>query len=324
MFVRAAILAATMAAVCASAATKDEDLDKDSGQAFGNNQITWQMFNAGGPAVAFAVSAQAVFFANGTDVVGTIDATKAGVKKAFTLPAGFSAEGVCTIAWDGKTAWIGGKSGIAKYTAGKFELVNKSNGLPDGEVRKIRLADDGRVWVASSGGVAVFANGSWKTFTITDGLPSNDIRDISFSKDGDVWVATGKGVAQYHGQAWSVQGEAQGLSSGDVHAIAVDKRNGDVWVACGDADVCGLQGGKWNAFSDIQKGIRTILIDTQSRIWFGHDAGIIKFNGDEWESDGKKLGVPATSVYDTWISRNGDLYFGTEKGVIHLKNPYPF
>ena len=76
MFVRAAILAATMAAVCASAATKDEDLDKDSGQAFGNNQITWQMFNAGGPAVAFAVSAQAVFFANGTDVVGTIDATK--------------------------------------------------------------------------------------------------------------------------------------------------------------------------------------------------------------------------------------------------------
>ena len=324
MFVKAIVLTTALAALSASAAAKDEDLDKDSGQSFGNNSITWQMFNAGGPAVTFAVSPQAVFFANGTDAVGTIDASKAGVKKAFALPANYSAEGVCSIAWDGKSAWIGGKSGIAKYTAGKFELINKSNGLPDNDVRKIRIGDDGRIWVASAAGISVFAGGAWKSFGVADGLPSEDVRDIAFAKDGAVWIATAKGVAEFHGLQWTPYGESKGLSSGDVHAIAVDKRNGTVWIACGEQDVCSYQAGQWSTFSDIQKGIRTILIDTQSRIWFGHDGGIIKFNGEEWESDGKKLGVPATSVYETWISKNGDLYFGTEKGVIHMKNPYPF
>jgi ligand-binding sensor domain-containing protein len=75
---------------------------------------------------------------------------------------------------------------------------------------------------------------------------------------------------------------------------------------------------------EIQPGITTIMVDSQSRIWFGHPAGLIKFNGDDWISDPKQLGVPAASVYQLYCDEKGNMWLATENGVIFRANPYPY
>ena len=305
------------------AATPAEDLDKDEGQSFGNNQMVWRLYDAGGPAVAFGVAPTTVYYSSGTEV-GTIDGTKPGSRKALVLPAGFAPDGVASIAWDGKSVWFGGKSGVAQLVAGKWTVYSEATGLPSGEVRRIRCQEGGDVWCATSAGVAVFRNGAWKSYTSADGLCSDDVRDIAFDKGGVVWFATAKGLARFDGTKWSKQDMASGMSDNDCHALVVDSRDGVVWVACGEQDVNSLESGTWNTYMDIQKGIRCIMADTQSRIWFGFEGGLIKYNGEEWLTDPKKVGVNAASVHELYKDKNGDLYFGTEKGVILLKNPYPY
>jgi ligand-binding sensor domain-containing protein len=75
---------------------------------------------------------------------------------------------------------------------------------------------------------------------------------------------------------------------------------------------------------DIQQGIVAIMADTQSRIWFGSAAGLIKFNGDEWVSDPRQLGVPAAPVYQLACDEKGNMWFGMETGVVFRTNPYPY
>ena len=97
-----------------------------------------------------------------------------------------------------------------------------------------------------------------------------------------------------------------------------------VWAAVGEKDVNCFDGQKWNVFMDIQRDIVAIMVDSQSRIWFGSPAGLIKFNGDDWVSDPKLLGVPSAPAYQLFCDEKGNMWFGLETGVVFRTNPYPF
>jgi len=115
-----------------------------------------------------------------------------------------------------------------------------------------------------------------------------------------------------------------GMSWNDTRALAFDRRKETVWAAVGDKDVNTFDGQKWNVYMEIQQGITSIMVDSQSRIWFGSPAGIIKFNGDDWVSDPKQLGIPAAPVYQLFCDEKGNMWFAMETGVVFRTNPYPF
>jgi ligand-binding sensor domain-containing protein len=96
------------------------------------------------------------------------------------------------------------------------------------------------------------------------------------------------------------------------------------WAAVGSADVNCYDGKSWKVFTGVQEGIVCIMVDTQSRVWLGTSSGLMKFNGEEWITDEAKLGVPAKLVTQMLRDRSGNLWFACEKGVVFLKNPYPF
>ena len=116
----------------------------------------------------------------------------------------------------------------------------------------------------------------------------------------------------------------KGLSWNDVKALAQDSRKNVIWAAVGEKDVNCFENGKWNTYMEIQPGITSIMVDTQSRIWFGSETGLLKFNGDEWISDPKQLGIPAAQVFSLHRDNGGNLWFAMESGVVRLANPYPF
>ena len=54
------------------------------------------------------------------------------------------------------------------------------------------------------------------------------------------------------------------------------------------------------------------------------ETGLLKFNGDEWITDSKQLGIPAAQVQQLYRDEGGNLWFATETGVVKLNNPYPY
>ncbi len=128
----------------------------------------------------------------------------------------------------------------------------------------------------------------------------------------------------FDGAKWTLHDMKKGLSWNDVKALAQDSRKNVIWAAVGEKDVNCFENGKWNTYMEIQPGITSIMVDTQSRIWFGSETGLLKFNGDEWISDPKQLGIPAAQVFSLHRDNGGNLWFAMESGVVRLANPYPF
>ncbi len=115
-----------------------------------------------------------------------------------------------------------------------------------------------------------------------------------------------------------------GLSWNNTRALAADHREEEIWAAVGEKDVNRYNGKEWQVYMDVQEEIADVMVDTQSRIWFGSPGGVLKFNGEEWISDPAKLGIPGMTVSDMYRDSGGNLWFGSENGIVLLKNPYPF
>lgn len=234
------------------------------------------------------------------------------------------ADATCCAIDASNVAWVGTKSGLAMRAKDAFKIFSKDNGLADNAVNKILFIRGQGLWIATDNGVTLYQNGTWKSFTSKDGLAGDKVHDIVAGKSGAVWFGTNKGISCYNGGAWTNYTMKNGLSWNDTKALAVDPRTGAVWAAVGDKDVNRFDGKEWKVFMDVADGITALMADTQSRIWLSYSGGLMKFNGEEWISDPQKVGITAAQVSQMFRDDKGNLWFGMEKGVLKLNNPYPY
>ncbi len=288
----------------------------------GSSDISWRVFETEGPVTCFTVTNSNLWYSTGASV-GAFN-RKTNQKRAYPKLGIVPSAGIKTIANDGRgNVWFGGSEGVVLFSNGKFKSFTSDNGLSDNTVNVI-FCSGGTTWVGTEKGVSQYRGGSWKVFSTQDGLCGPKVRDITADDEGGVWFATNKGVALYKSGQWKTYNASAGLSWIDVKAIAYDTRKTELWVAVGEMDVNSYNHKEWNTFMDIQAGIDCIMVDTQSRIWFGSMAGVLKYNGFEWVTDPAKIGFPAAMVKDMYRDNAGDLYFALESGVLHMTNPYPY
>lgn len=315
-----------MFALCLSTALvaqeDDEDANVKAKETVYEKPPEWKMYSAGAPVVAFAVARDALWYATQESIYST-SLTKVGGKQKYPQTDKIPATDVTSMAIDASgRLWVAGKNGVAVRNANKFTSYTTEEGIPDNAVNDIVASSDGKVYIATENGAAVFENGAWKKI---EGLVSEKVQALAIDKKGAVWFGTNKGISVNSNGSWTVYDMKKGkLSWNNVKALAVDMRKGEVWAAVGDKDVNSFDGGSWKTYLEIQDGIKTIMVDSQSRIWFGTETGLIKFNGDEWITDSKKLGIPAAQIQKLFKDGNGNLWFAMESGVIKLNNPYPF
>ena len=289
---------------------------------FGDNTITWRVYESDGPVVAFAPQGTGIWYSTGTAV--SFYDVKTTKVTPYTDLGSISSAGINAIVVDLTGAvWFGGTNGAACLKGGKFTVYNsKKEGLT-APINRMKLDRNGDIWFATEAGAVQYKSGSFVVHGLAN-LGSESIRDVALDGSGNAYFATDKGVAVFKNGAWKKYTTADGLSFNDVKAIAIDSKTGIIYAAAGELDVCSYNGKEWSGYMDIQKGITCIMVDTQSRIWFGGTSGILKFNGDEWISDPAKVGFPAAQVLDMYRDSRGDLYFAIERGVLHMKNPYPY
>jgi two-component system, sensor histidine kinase ChiS len=285
----------------------------------------WRVFSVDGAAEAFAVQGDLLWIAAEAQVASLSihNAKKNDVQRYKTLGT-MSSAGIKSIVVDKQgRVWFGGKEGVAMKNGTQFTIFSTKNGLSDDNVTAIVAAADGSVWVGTENGVNLYQGGSWKTYSAKDGLVSNKIQALMVDAKGSVWCGTDKGIGVFSGSKWTSYTMKNGMSWNDTKALGCDQRSGHIWAAVGEKDVNSFDGTKWNVFMDIQAGITSIMVDSQGRVWFGSPTGLVKFNNEEWISDAKQLGVPASQVNQMYVDGEGNLWFAMETGVVRLANPYP-
>jgi ligand-binding sensor domain-containing protein len=309
-------------AVTAFPAAPDNTTQADSSS---SGPVThYHIYEAGGPVHAFAAQEDVIWCAMESTVVAI--AVHGDKKTVYPMLGSMPSAAIVAIVADKEgRVWFGGPNGIAIKTGAKFTNITAKNGLSNIRVNAITAAGDGSVWVGTDSGANVMAHDAWRQFTVKDGLLSDRIQAICTDDKGIIWLGTDKGICSYNGSTWTGYTAQNGMSdNADTRALAYDRAKGVLWAAVGDKDVNSFDGQKWNTYMDTQSGILTIMVDSQSRIWFGTAHGILKFNGDDWLPDQAPFGVSIKQAFQMNSDEKGNLWFAMERGVIHLLNPYPF
>jgi ligand-binding sensor domain-containing protein len=281
----------------------------------------WSVYPADEPVTAFTIKGDELWYATSSS------AFKASIKKRlvqkFDKLGSMEGTDITCMATNGANVWIGGKNGVAMGGSKGFTVFTADNGLPGNSVNAL-VADGPKTWVGTDDGLACYSNGSWKVFTTKNGLSNNKVQALVTDDKGRVWIGTAKGVCVYDGSSFTVWDMKKGMSWNNVKALAFDPRKMTVWAAVGEKDVNSFAKDKCNVFMDISEGITSLMVDSQSRVWVGTTSGLVKYNGDEWINDPKKLNIPAAQVQ--WMQRDGagNLYYACENGIVRLSNPYPY
>jgi ligand-binding sensor domain-containing protein len=283
----------------------------------------WKVFASGTPVSAFTLHKDNMWYVTKDNLVSS-SMKKSEIAKYPTLGSIPATDLTCIAVDQTGRIWVGGKNGIAVKSGTTFTNYTAESGLPDNNVNSIVVGNDGSVWVGTDNGVGVFQNNAWKVYKSTDGLAGDKATAMVVDNNGAIWIGSDRGISVYSGGSFAIHNMKKGMSWNNVKALAVDPKTNMIWAAVGEKDVNSFDGATWKTYMDIQSDLSSIMVDTHSRVWFGSASGIMKFNGEEWISDPKQLGLPANQVNAMLRDAGGNLWFAMENGVVRLSNPYPY
>ena len=169
-----------------------------------------------------------------------------------------------------------------------FERVELPNGTPLEYISDVRQDAAGRIWAAGQRGLAMREHGRWRRFTRADGLRHDSVAYALPTSEGDLLVAyfdpLGIARVRYENGVFSVAGH---LDSNTTHSA--DK-------------------------------VFIVGRDSQQRTWIGGGNGIDLVSPAGTEHFGAAEGLIGvdTCAMAFLAESNGDVWFGTNKGLVRF------
>lgn len=160
-----------------------------------------------------------------------------------------------------------------------FRVYTAKNGLGSSTVNCGFQDSRGDVWFGTqSGGISRFNGSSFRSYTKSDGLIGNDVLCVTEDLQGNIWIGTSEGVSKFNGTTFTNLNDSTGLA--------------------------------------VNKGIYSILADPDGTIWFGsRGGGLIKYDGNTFQSFGKEDGLPSDNVYSIAQTQDKKIWLACSKGV---------
>jgi len=321
-----ALAVAVPSAFAQKAAPKSEE-DKIAKEVIHEKPNEFKIIASRSPVKAFVVLRDVVWFATDEIVVcQSLVAAKGALHQQYQKLDKIAAAGVTSMAADNQgNVWIACEEGVAVARGKNITSYTSADGIPEGKVLAVASGSGMDIWIGTENGAARFNGSSWTKYTTSDGLPSNVVQGIVTNSRGEVYLGTNKGLSIYGGSSFQNYNAKNtgnsGLEWNNVRVLAKEPNSDVIWMTDGPKNLNTFDGKTWKRYVEIQDGITSIMNDTR-RTWFGSEAGLLRFNGEEWVSDKNMHGVPAEQVYAMQRDANGNLCFGMEKGVMILSNPY--
>ena len=178
---------------------------------------------------------------------------------------------------------------------------------------------------------------AWYAMTVLDSdfstaripqLPFDEIHTLYEDTDGSIWIGTTRGVARYQlGQPARLECVPT-FSGRTVHAFLRDSR-GTLWIGTEDATYVSENGTVFEPLEDAPRNVRAICEDQDGTLWFGSHVGLFYREGptyrqvvhDRLPKDAPMdEGIPTRRVNAIYCDESGDLWIGTYRTLLHMRN----
>jgi diguanylate cyclase (GGDEF)-like protein len=179
--------------------------------------------------------------------------------------------------------WYGVRSGVCRDSAGKISCFTAPQGVPPDRWTAIRMDRSGDLWVRSEKRLIVLRRGQAHFVDGGNALPPADGSGVlSLDREGNLFVPTQRGLARMLNGHWKLVTMREGLTSGSTQ-VALEDQEGSLWI--------------------------------------GHlGAGLERWRGyDSWEGWTDLEGLENSSILAIKPAANGDLFLGTDRGLVRFR-----
>ena len=276
----------------------------------------------------------------GTDTQGLVRSVHGKVERTGILFGDGPHNGVLSLyAQADGTLWVGGRSELRRYAAGRLETIPLPFGEPASTIQAISTDSGGALWLSVIGrGILKRSNGAWASLGSPDGLPDLEALSLHGDAEGRMWIGyQDNRIVVVQGRSIRTIGPEAGLSVGN--ALAMLPQDGRMWVA-GTNGLGVIENGRYwplvGKASASVEGVSGIVRSATGDLWINAAGGVRRmpastiaaFLADhsrtvEWEpfnfQDGI-IGMPATlnPIPTAVASSDGRLWFSTTNGLFSV------
>jgi ligand-binding sensor domain-containing protein/tRNA A-37 threonylcarbamoyl transferase component Bud32 len=241
---------------------------------------------------------------------------------------------------DGGSVWLGTGNGLGFFDGQKWSTFGTTDGLDSSTVSALAWAKDGLLVGTQYCGTD---GCGLNLFTQSGAKPVNGFPSVADDKAGKLspsittlltdeahkiwWVGTTRGLARLDEtkQKWTTYFLPDGLPNEAISALMVDP-DGTLWVGTGrGAATLKPNAQRFEPVKPLQDtGVLGIVRDSQGRTWFACDGGLERYTPPagnalgQWQRYTQDDGLPSLSYYTAVGDADGNLYFGSDSGVVQV------
>src|SRR6187402_298151 len=161
-------------------------------------------------------------------------------------------------------------------------------------------------------GESSFIRDLWR---VSDGLPEDTVQALAMSSDGVLWIGSTGGLVRFDGFRMQTYGAPRSVPL-PVNSIfcLVPEANGDLWAGTEGGGLLSMRGHAFKSYATEQGltdgFVRSILPDSQKRLWVGTDDGLFRMDGERLERVDRNNGIPAVAVHAMAEDRQHRIWVG--------------
>ena len=217
-----------------------------------------------------------------------------------------------------------------------FNNISVSDGLAESTVKVIFEDNNGLMYIGTENGLDVYDGYEFNNYNMnsfdSNSILGNKVSCISEDSKNNIWVGTELGVSIFDIESRSF---SRPIDPRDIDneiledpETIIDDRNGNIWIQLSESGFIykhSTSDGLTRCLSDDiddspLKGVRVNVLfkDSSNMVWFGSRDGLYYFDSNTNEV--KKYVLEASIVNAIVNGDNGDVWVGTEKGLIRIIN----
>lgn len=245
--------------------------------------------------------------------------------KHFTTKDGLPSNKIVDIIEYNKSQiWIATEeNGLSIFNGYNFLNISTDEGLGIGYTPDLYLDNHKNIWIGTDGdGAYMFKDFRFKQLDFDSIVDNNFVMTVFIDENNEKWFGTdGAGVIIEKDGSYEVLSTDNGLVSNFVYDI-IKAKNGNYWFATYEG-LSKYDGTKYTNYTTNSNSsfttnyIMSLFEDNQSNIWVGtNGGGLCKINENDIINYDFSNSFDAATVWDIYQSKKGNIYFGTDNGLI--------
>jgi PAS domain S-box-containing protein len=237
------------------------------------------------------------------------------------LPTGYDVAGVpnsMTIGPRGNVM-VGTDVGIAYREDGRWRMIDRSRGMPQGAARSLFVDRENTLWIGSVGLIQLRGRGVIERHDVASGMPGNIVWGFKRDAEGTLWVGTNRCLVRAIAGRWKcVDG-----TEGRVFRSMVFPPQGGMFAGGSPSDLIYIDpAGKVVSLTDFDRAEdRTILslaLGPEGDLWIGTSLGLhrLPFAVPGPIERVEIPGVRSSGRYAAMAVIDGRLWTATDEGIL--------